>query len=263
MTGSKHSHANRATQDLTDIYSLPGWSGEEMFAYMRKVRTSLRLATWKSWLTMFRARPSTTNHGSKQTRKLMAMTVRFTRSPMTWPRSPSCCLSPWNPWACRWCTTCSAPEKPRMAVDTFLGLVRSRTAELSRIRKLIMLLDHKGIRTTAADFVTNARHRNNIDIAVETLVDKINFEEKNGELHATSVTLVDKSGAKRKVKARKEIIVSAGRRMTLTVLTRPDPCRNILLSSNSSAVRDWPEKRTRELRNPVPCRLAWRRKEPA
>jgi hypothetical protein len=69
---------------------------------------------------------------------------------------------------------------------------------------------HKGIRTTGADFVTNDYHKNNIDLAVETVVDKISFEERNGQLQATSVVLVDKTGAKRTVKARKEIIVSGG-----------------------------------------------------
>jgi hypothetical protein len=69
---------------------------------------------------------------------------------------------------------------------------------------------HKGIRTTGADFVTNDHHKANINIVVETLVDKINFEEKDGELQATTVTLVDKTGAKRDVRATKEIIVSSG-----------------------------------------------------
>lgn len=78
--------------------------------------------------------------------------------------------------------------------------------------------DHKGIRTTGADFVTNDRHRNNIDIVVETLVDKINFEEKNGQLEATGVTLVDKTGSKREVKATKEIIVSGGDRLAESTL---------------------------------------------
>ncbi len=69
---------------------------------------------------------------------------------------------------------------------------------------------HKGIRSTGADFVTNDYHKDNIDLSVETVVDKINFEEKNGQLEATSVVLVDKSGEKRVVKARKEIIISGG-----------------------------------------------------
>lgn len=70
---------------------------------------------------------------------------------------------------------------------------------------------HKGIRTTGADFVTNDQHRDNIEIVTDTLVDKINFERKDGNLQATSVTLVDKTGASREVKARKEIILSAGK----------------------------------------------------
>ncbi|KAK5437948.1 hypothetical protein LTR34_001496 [Exophiala xenobiotica] len=79
---------------------------------------------------------------------------------------------------------------------------------------------HKGIRTTGADFVTNDQHRDNIDIVVETVVDKVNFEEKNGQLEATSVTLVDKTGAKRDVKARKEIIVSGGAYCSPAILLR-------------------------------------------
>jgi hypothetical protein len=69
---------------------------------------------------------------------------------------------------------------------------------------------HKGVRTTGADFVTNDYHRNNIDLAVETVVDKINFEESGGHLTARSVVVVDKSGERREIKAKKEIIVSGG-----------------------------------------------------
>ena len=80
---------------------------------------------------------------------------------------------------------------------------------------------HKGIRSTGADFVTNDYHKDNIDLVVETVVDKINFEEKNGQLEATSVVLVDKSGEKRVVRARKEIVVSGGNLFTTWTLRRP------------------------------------------
>ncbi len=59
--------------------------------------------------------------------------------------------------------------------------------------------------------MTNDQHKTNIDILVDTLVDKINLEERNGQLEATSVILVDKTGVKHEVKARREIIVSGGR----------------------------------------------------
>lgn len=58
--------------------------------------------------------------------------------------------------------------------------------------------------------MTNDYHKNNIDLPMETVVDKINFEENSGQLEAKSAVLVDKSGDKRIVKAGKEIIVSGG-----------------------------------------------------
>ncbi|KEF61648.1 uncharacterized protein A1O9_03216 [Exophiala aquamarina CBS 119918] len=79
---------------------------------------------------------------------------------------------------------------------------------------------HKGIRTTGADFVTNDHHKANIDIAVDTLVDKINFEEKDGQPQATSVTLVGKDGEKHDVRATKEIILSSGAYCSPAVLLR-------------------------------------------
>ena len=85
------------------------------------------------------------------------------------------------------------------------------TSASVRVIYIDFVLVHKGIRTTGADFVTNKYHRENIDLAVETVVDKINFEERNGQLEAKSVVIVDKSGQKREVKARKEIIVSGGK----------------------------------------------------
>ena len=66
--------------------------------------------------------------------------------------------------------------------------------------------------------MTNEHHRNNIDLVVETVVNKINLEERNGQLQATSVVLVDKTGEKRVVKARKEIIVSGGNASTSRAL---------------------------------------------
>lgn len=76
---------------------------------------------------------------------------------------------------------------------------------------------HKGLRSTGADFVTDENHRDNIDILVETLVDKVNFD---GSKRAVSVNLVDKSGKKTTVKAKKEIIVSGGAYCSPAVLLR-------------------------------------------
>jgi len=76
---------------------------------------------------------------------------------------------------------------------------------------------HKGLRSTGADFVTDDYHRQNIDIVVDTLVDKVNFDDGK---RAVSVDLVDKSGKKSTVNAKKEIIVSGGAYCTPAVLLR-------------------------------------------
>ena len=76
---------------------------------------------------------------------------------------------------------------------------------------------HKGLRSTGADFVTDEYHRPNIDIIVDTLVDKINFDE---DKRAISVDLIDKSGKKSTIGARKEIVVSGGAYCTPAVLLR-------------------------------------------
>ena len=79
---------------------------------------------------------------------------------------------------------------------------------------------HKGIRTTGADFITNDHHRSNIEILCETTVDEINFDTSSSTPRATSVTLLDKDGSSRLVKARKEIIVSGGAYCSPAILMR-------------------------------------------
>ena len=123
--------------------------------------------------------------------------------------------------------------------------------------------DHKGIRTTGADFVTNDQHRSNIDIVFETTVDKINFEEKNGQLEATSVVLVDKNGAYREVKAKKEIIVSGGtcdfgRLGGARLITDAQRC--ILLAGHPSSIGYRTQGRARETRHQVcgGCSGGWK-----
>ena len=100
-----------------------------------------------------------------------------------------------------------------MAVAMLLVRVRIPPTEVADVI-LTFRQVHKGIRTTGADFVTNDYHRENIDLALETVVDKINFDERDGELEAKSVVLVDKNGEKRVVKTRKEIIVSGGNKFS-------------------------------------------------
>ena len=66
-----------------------------------------------------------------------------------------------------------------------------------------------GVRSTSADFLAGIEDR--IDIVVETIVDKVGLEEREGVLMATSVEIVNTAKERRVVKARKEIIISGGR----------------------------------------------------
>lgn len=79
---------------------------------------------------------------------------------------------------------------------------------------------YKGLRTTGADFVTNDQKRENIEILVNTVVDKINFGNVDGQMSAQSVDLVGPDGTRRTVSARKEIIVSGGAYCTPPILMR-------------------------------------------
>ncbi|KAK5458193.1 hypothetical protein LTS15_004272 [Exophiala xenobiotica] len=170
-------------QDYDD-WNLPGWSGEEMFHYMRKAETFHN----KPW---FEADESA--HG-------------FDGPLHTEPHD----LAPISKLLLESMESQGMPLVPDMFSN---GETAHGCGHAPRTV-------HKGIRTTGADFVTNDQHKDNIDIVVETVVDKVNFEEKNGQLEATSVTLVDKTGAKRDVKARKEIIVSGGAYCSPAILLR-------------------------------------------
>ena len=79
---------------------------------------------------------------------------------------------------------------------------------------------YKGMRTTGADFITNDQHRDNIEILVNTTVDKINFDGAPGDLQARSVDLVGGDGTRVTVTATKEIIVTGGTYCTPPILMR-------------------------------------------
>ncbi|KAF1916657.1 GMC oxidoreductase-domain-containing protein [Ampelomyces quisqualis] len=71
---------------------------------------------------------------------------------------------------------------------------------------------HKGIRSTAADYITKNNRRENITILTSVTVDKILFTQSGSstEPTATSVSTISKSGIKFDYMARKEIIITAG-----------------------------------------------------
>ena len=94
------------------------------------------------------------------------------------------------------------------------------TGEVSHGCGHVVRTHHQGLRTTGADFVTKGYHRENIDILTNITVDKVVLDEEAGTLRATGVDLIDESGTKRTVTARKEIIVSGGAYCSPPILLR-------------------------------------------
>ncbi|KAH0341629.1 alcohol oxidase, partial [Aureobasidium melanogenum] len=79
---------------------------------------------------------------------------------------------------------------------------------------------YQGLRTTGADFVTKDQQKSNIEILVNTVVDKIGFENINGLMTARSVDLVGPDGTRNTVQAKSEIIISGGAYCTPPILLR-------------------------------------------
>lgn len=79
---------------------------------------------------------------------------------------------------------------------------------------------YRGVRSTAADFVTKDNTRSNIDIMTNVYVDKVILEDSSDGIRAVGVDLQGSPGEKRSVKARKEVIVTAGVYGSPTILLR-------------------------------------------
>jgi choline dehydrogenase-like flavoprotein len=79
---------------------------------------------------------------------------------------------------------------------------------------------YKGIRSTAADYITKEYHRNNVTIQTDTTVDRVVLEQGPDGLRATSVITQLADGTPRTFHARKEIIISGGAYCSPAILMR-------------------------------------------
>jgi choline dehydrogenase-like flavoprotein len=77
---------------------------------------------------------------------------------------------------------------------------------------------YKGNRTTAANFLLGLG--SNLTVKTNTIVDKVILEGEGSSLRASAVVVVDKSGSKTEIKARREIVVSGGAYCSPTILMR-------------------------------------------
>lgn len=174
----------RGSKQDFDDWDLPGWSGEEMFAAMRKSETFHT----KPWF-----KPAEGAHGTDgplhvEPHDLAPISKRILES----------------------------FESQGMPLNHDMFSTGETAQGCGHAPRTV----YKGLRTTGADFVTKDHHRDNIDILVNTIVDKINFEIVNGKLTARSVDVVGQDATRRTILAKNEIIVSGGAYCTPAILLR-------------------------------------------
>ena len=78
----------------------------------------------------------------------------------------------------------------------------------------------RGVRSTAADYITKSNRRNNISVKTNTIVDHVILVGDGERKRAVGAQLQSVTGAKTLVKARNEVIVSGGSFCSPAILLR-------------------------------------------
>jgi choline dehydrogenase-like flavoprotein len=85
----------------------------------------------------------------------------------------------------------------------------------------VVRTSYQGTRTLAADYITDSTKKTGISIRTKTYIDRISLElDSTGAMRANGVFLQDTIGQKTYVKARKEVIISAGTYGSPAILLR-------------------------------------------
>ena len=79
---------------------------------------------------------------------------------------------------------------------------------------------HKGIRTTAADYIEEKNTSSNLDVKTNVYVDKVILEDTSEGTRAVGVELQDSTGDKYSVKSRREVVLTAGAYGSPAILLR-------------------------------------------
>ena len=79
---------------------------------------------------------------------------------------------------------------------------------------------HKGVRSTAADYITKGNRRSNVVIQTNTIVDHIVMEKDGERKRAIGAQLQSATGDRTLVKARREVIVTGGAYSSPAMLLR-------------------------------------------
>lgn len=174
----------RGTPKDYDDWNLNGWSGQEVFKYMSKAETfhSTPWLTTKEGLHGSDGPLHTTPHVPAP---ISSMVLESYQS-KGFPLIPDVFTTGESPHACG-----------------------------HAIRSI-----YQGVRTTAADYVTKNNKRSNVNVVTDTIVHHVVLAGDGKRKRAIGAQLQSAAGDKTLVKARKEVIVSAGAYCSPAILLR-------------------------------------------
>ncbi|CZR63401.1 probable glucose dehydrogenase precursor short protein] [Phialocephala subalpina] len=172
----------RGTKQDYDDWNIPGWSGDEVFGYMKKAENF----HGKKWFKADDAAHGNSGLLDIEPHDLAPISNMILESMESQglTRQDDMFTTGDNPHGCG--------HAPRTV--------------------------YKGDRTTAANYLVNKGP--NLAIKTETTVDKVILEGSGSDIRATAVKVLDKDGKEHEIKARKEIIVSGGAYCSPTILLR-------------------------------------------
>lgn len=174
----------RGVKQDFDAWGLPGWSGDEVFACMRKAETFHP----KTWF-----QDSAKDHG-------------YSGPLHTEPHDPA----PISQLILASFISAGLPLVPDMfsTGDTAHGC--------GHVPRTV----YEGVRTTSADFVTNGFQRKNVTVLTGCTVDKVLVDSQSGQLRATGVVVQHGSATSQTYNARQEVILSSGAYCSPAILLR-------------------------------------------
>ncbi|PQE33176.1 GMC oxidoreductase protein [Rutstroemia sp. NJR-2017a WRK4] len=175
----------RGNRQDYDSWGLEGWGGDELFRYMSKAESFRN----KSW---FKAEEAA--HG-------------YDGPLVTSPHDPA--------------PISSLVLESYQSVGLPFILDMFSTGESAHGCGHVVRTSYQGTRTLAADYITDSAKKAGISIKTKTYIDRISLElDSTGAMRASGVFLQDTTGQKTYVKARKEIIISAGTYGSPAILLR-------------------------------------------
>ncbi|RCI15184.1 hypothetical protein L249_6941 [Ophiocordyceps polyrhachis-furcata BCC 54312] len=174
----------RGNKQNYDDWAIPGWSGDDMFRYMKKAESF----TTKHWFQPSRDSHGYDGHLHTEPAPVGPITELFTKS---------------------------LESKGLLADHDMVS-----HGENPNGWGYVTMSVSNGVRTTGADFITKKNRRDNITVVTNACVDKVLIDEQDDRLKAVGARVILRDGSAVDFKANKEVIVSGGSYCSPNILNR-------------------------------------------